>query len=126
MLIGYPKLRPDLIVKVFELDRTTPEITISEKEIADVTPGQTVMLKARAYPNRALSGKVKSIAPAADDDTDLARKVFRVAIEMDGDSQSLKPEMTGIAKIFCGTRSIWGLLTRRTERYLRVEFWSGW
>jgi hypothetical protein len=46
--------------------------------------------------------KVKSIAPAADEDTDLARKVFRVAIDMDGDSQLLKPEMTGTAKIFCG------------------------
>jgi len=47
-----------------------------------------------------LTGKVKSIAPAADDDTDLARKVFRVAIDMGGDSQLLKPEMTGTAKIF--------------------------
>jgi multidrug resistance efflux pump len=124
--VGEQVSKGDLIVRVFEPDRTTPEITISEKEIADVTPGQTVMLKARAYPDRALFGKVKSIAPAADDDTDLARKVFRVAIDMDGDSQLLKPEMTGTAKIFCGTRSIWGLLTRRTERYLRVEFWSWW
>jgi hypothetical protein len=34
--------------------------------------------------------------------------------------------MTGTAKIFCGTRSIWTLLTRRVERYVRVEFWSWW
>jgi hypothetical protein len=45
---------------------------------------------------------------------------------MDGDSLLLKPEMTGTAKIFCGDRSIWDLLTRRAERYLRVEFWSWW
>jgi putative peptide zinc metalloprotease protein len=124
--VGEQVNKGDLIARVFDLDRTTTEITISEKEIADVTPGQKVVLKARAYPGKALTGKVKSIAPAADDDTDLARKVFRVAIDMEGDSKLLKPEMTGTAKIFCGTRSVWGLLTRRTERYLRVEFWSWW
>jgi multidrug resistance efflux pump len=124
--VGEQVNKGDLIARVFELDRTTPEVTISEKEIADVTPGQKVVLKARAYPDKALTGKVKAIAPAANDDTDLARKVFRITIEMDGDSLLLKPEMTGTAKIFCGDRSIWDLLTRRAERYLRVEFWSWW
>jgi len=124
--VGEQVHKGDLIARVFELDRTTPEVIISEKEIGDVTPGQKVVLKARAYPDNALTGRVKAIAPAANDDTDLARKVFRITIEMDGDSQLLKPEMTGTAKIFCGDRSIWNLLTRRTQRYLRVEFWSWW
>jgi multidrug resistance efflux pump len=116
----------DLIARVFDLNRTTAELIVPEKEIAEVAPGQTVVLKARAYPDRALSGRVKAIAPAADDDTDLGRKVFRVTIEIERDSQLLKPEMTGTAKIFCGSRSIWGVVTRRIERYLRVEFWSWW
>jgi len=114
----------DLIARVF--DRTTAEIIVPEKEIADVAPGQRVVLKARAYPDRALDGRVKAIAPAADDDTDLGRKVFRVTIDIERNSQLLKPEMTGTAKIFCGSRSIWGVMTRRIERYLRVEFWSWW
>ncbi len=116
----------DVIAKVFELDRTTAEVTVSEKEIGDIRPGQNVVLKARAYPDKPLTGHIKAIAPAANDDTDLMRKVFRITIEMDGDPQVLKPEMTGTAKIFCGTRSIWELLTRRIERYVRVEFWSWW
>ncbi len=124
--VGEQVNKGDLIARVFDLNRTTAEITVSEKEIADVKPGQKVVLKARAYPDRALAGRVKTIAPAADDDTDLARKIFRVTIEMDGDSQFLKPEMTGTAKIFCGSQSIWSVLTRRFERYVRVEFWSWW
>ena len=36
----------DLIARVF--DRTTAEIIVPEKEIADVAPGQRVVLKARA------------------------------------------------------------------------------
>jgi len=124
--IGEQVNKGDPIARVFELDRITAEVTVPEKEIADVTPGQRVVLKARAFPDKAVNGTVKTIAPAANDDNELGRKVFRVTIEMDGDSALLKPEMTGTAKIFCGTRSIWGLLTRRIERYLRVEFWSWW
>jgi putative peptide zinc metalloprotease protein len=124
--IGEQVNKGDPIARVFELDRITAEVTVPEKEIADVTPGQRVVLKARAFPDKAVNGTVKTIAPAANDDNELGRKVFRVTIEMDGDSALLKPEMTGTAKIFCGTRSVWGLLTRRIERYLRVEFWSWW
>jgi multidrug resistance efflux pump len=124
--VGEHVNKGDVIARVFELDRTTAEVTVSEKEIADVRPGQKVVLKARAYPDKALNGHIKAIAPAANDDSDLLRKVFRITIEMDGDQQLLKPEMTGTAKIFCGTRSIWGLLTRRIARYVRVEFWSWW
>jgi putative peptide zinc metalloprotease protein len=122
--VGEHVNRGDVIVKVFEIDHTTPEVTVSEKEIADVRPGERVVLKARAYPGEGLTGRVKAIAPAAIDDSYLARKVFRVTIEMDGNSELLKPEMTGTAKIFCGSRSIWNLVTRRIERYLRVEFCS--
>jgi hypothetical protein len=45
---------------------------------------------------------------------------------MDGASDLLKPEMTGNAKILCGTRPLLELLTRRLARYIRVEFWSWW
>ena len=65
-----------MIAKVFAAGQTTAEVTISEKEIADVQPGQKVVLKARAYPDRPLTGHVKAIAPAANDDADLARKAL--------------------------------------------------
>jgi multidrug resistance efflux pump len=125
--IGEHVNKGDLILKVYELKTITPEAVIPEREIADVEPGQKVVLKARAYPGQSFTGRVRAISPAAAvDETGLGRKVFRVTIEMDGASDLLKPEMTGNAKIFCGSRSIWHLLTRRFARYLRVEFWSWW
>jgi multidrug resistance efflux pump len=124
--VGEHVKRGDLILKVYELEKITPEVAVSEKEIADVKPGQPVILKARAYPDRRFAGVVKSIAPAAIDDSSLSRKVFRVAIEMDDTADLLKPEMTGNAKILAGSRPIWHLLTRRIARYVRVEFWSWW
>jgi multidrug resistance efflux pump len=116
----------DLIVEVYELDRVTPEVLISEKEIADVRPGQKVVLKARAYPGESFHGTVQAIAPAAIEDKGVGRKVFRVTVAMDGPADLLKPEMTGQAKILCGGRTVWHLLTRRVARYVRVEFWSWW
>jgi putative peptide zinc metalloprotease protein len=124
--VGEHVKKGDLIVKVFELERVTPEVTVSEKEIADVTPGQSVVLKARAYPGERFAGTVKAIAPAAIEDGGLGHKVFRVTIQMDQASHLLKPEMTGNAKILCGSRPIAYLLTRRIVRYIRVEFWSWW
>jgi multidrug resistance efflux pump len=125
--VGEHVKKGDLILKVYELKTVLPEVAISEKEIAEVKPGQKVVLKARAYPERSFTGRVRSVAPAgAVDETGLGRKVFRVTVVMDGASDLLKPEMTGNAKIFCGSRSIWHLLTRRIARYMRVEFWSWW
>jgi multidrug resistance efflux pump len=100
---------------------------IPEKEIAEVTPGQAVVLRARAYPGQSFAGRVKTVAPAAAvEEGGLRRKVFRVSIQMDRPSDLLKPLMTGNAKILCGTRTIAHLLTRRIARYVRVEFWSWW
>jgi multidrug resistance efflux pump len=125
--IGEHVNKGDLVLKVFEVQTVTPEVAISEKEIADVTAGQKVVLKARAYPGRSFTGRVQTIAPAAGaDENGVERKVFRVLIDMDDPSDLLKPEMTGNAKILCGSRSVWHLLTRRFARYVRVEFWSWW
>ena len=115
-----------LIAEVFELDHVLPEIIVSEKDIGDVAVGQSVVLKARAYPDRSFSGRVKAVAPRHADSDGVQRKVFRVTVELDERSGGLKPEMTGNAKIVCGRRTIASLLTRRLVRYLRVEFWSWW
>ncbi len=89
--------------------------------------GQPVILKARAYPEKSFYGKVTSIAPTVttEDDGRGARTIL-VTTEIDNASLLLKPEMTGNAKIFCGKRRIFDLMTRRLVRYIRVEFWSWW
>jgi multidrug resistance efflux pump len=123
--VGQHVEQGDLIVEVFELQKVRPEVAISEKEIADVRVGQPVVLKARAYPEKSFSGRVAAIAPIAQVDA-LQRKTVRVTIDMDEPTDLLKPEMTGNAKVFCGKRRIFELLTRRFARYIRVEFWSWW
>jgi len=118
-MIGQQVNKGDLIAEVHELNTITAEIAISEKEIADVHVGQTVFVKARAYPSGA------STATTPQSTTEGERTVL-VTTRLDNTSYLLKPEMTGKAKIYCGRRSIFDLITRRLARTVRVEFWSWW
>jgi multidrug efflux pump subunit AcrA (membrane-fusion protein) len=125
--IGQHVNRGDLIAKVFEVKTVTAEIDIPEKEVADIKVGQSVLVKARAYPERSFHGKVSAVAPTASkEDLQGAGRTILVTTQLDNDSQLLKPEMTGNAKVYCGKRVIFNLLTRRFSRYVRVEFWSWW
>jgi multidrug resistance efflux pump len=119
--------RGDLIAQIYEQSTVTAEIRVPEKEIADVHVGQTVAVKARAFPGRTFTSRVTAIAPVAiEDDRGLGGKAIRVMADIDNASGLLKPEMTGNAKIYAGTRHIFDLATRRLVRYVRVEFWSWW
>jgi multidrug resistance efflux pump len=127
-LVGQHVTRGDLIVKVHELETITAEIAVPEKESGDVRVGQRVVLRARAFPEKSFLGRVSAIAPAAAKDADESGqgKVVRVTSVIDNADRLLKPETTGNAKIYCGDRRIFDLLTRRLARYLRVEVWSWW
>ncbi|MDA2927344.1 efflux RND transporter periplasmic adaptor subunit [Acidobacteria bacterium AH-259-G07] len=125
--IGQHVKKGDLIAEVHELKTIRAEIPISEKEIADVKVGQMVVLKARAYPKKSFHGKVTSIAPMARaEDEGRGGRTILVTTELDNPSLFLKSEMTGNAKIYCGKRRIFDLMTRGFTRYIRVEFWSWW
>jgi putative peptide zinc metalloprotease protein len=119
--------RGDLIANVYDQSTVTAEIMISEKEIGDVHVGQTVLVKARAFPDTTFTSRITAVAPVAvEDPRGLGGRMIRVMTDIDNRSHLLKPEMTGSAKIYCGTRRVFELAMRRIARYVRVEFWSWW
>jgi len=125
--IGQNAKKGDLIAEVHELNTVTAEISIPEKEIADIKVGQAVLLKARAYPQTSFAGTVTSIAPVATTPDDArAEHTILVVTRLDNASRLLKSEMTGNAKIYCGQRRFIELVTRRMVRFVKVEFWSWW
>ncbi len=125
--VGQHVKKGDLIAEVHELKTVKAEMVIPEKEIADVRVGQDVVLKVRAYPNLSFEGKVAAIAPIATKaEEKWQQRTVLVTTELRNDLMLLKPEMTGNAKIYCGKRRIFDLITRRLARYIRVEFWSWW
>jgi putative peptide zinc metalloprotease protein len=134
----------DPIAKIYSFQTVKAQILISEKEITVIKVGQSIQLKARAYPEDTFHGKVTFIATSAggaapgSDPITLAasaipmptssggRAVNDVLVntEIDNRSLLLKPEMTGRARIDCGRRRLIELLMWHVKRYFRVDFFS--
>jgi HlyD family secretion protein len=143
-LVGQHVKKGDLIASVHRLDTVTAEIKLSERDVGDVSVGQPVAVKARAFPNTTFRGTVTSVGaavrtpppttPVVKSGSPLAAmpeepsgdRIVLVTTEIENPSRILKPEMTGRAKISAGERSLFGVLTRRLARVVRVEFWSWW
>jgi len=62
---------------------------IYEKDIADIKPGQPVMVNSGAYPGETFTGQVTFINPVLDD----ATRTVKVRVEMANSSGKLKPNM---------------------------------
>lgn len=110
------------LARIVDLSRVTIEMQIPEKELADVRPGNPVTMKARSLPAADFQGRVDFIAPVAQ--TLNGQQTVVVRSELQNDDLLLKPEMTGVAKIYCGDRRIIDLATRRMIRWVRTEFWD--
>ena len=126
-MVGQHVAKGGLIAKVHDLHQVTAEISVAERDIADVRVGQPVRLKARAYPGQVFEGTVTGIAPAtAASDHPSGSKVVRVRTVIDNAGGLLKSDMTGFAKIEAADRPLIAVLGHDLVSTLRVEFWSWW
>lgn len=129
----------DLILKVYDFTTVTAQIFVSERELDGIAVGQSVELRARAYPGTTFHGTVTSIATSAQGSAGTIsqagvftsgsadpNKSVIVTTRIDNQTLLLKPEMTGQAKIFCGPRGIADLIGRRLMLTFRVALWSWW
>jgi putative peptide zinc metalloprotease protein len=125
--IGQAVKKGELIAEVHEMRKVTVEIAVPEKEIADVTVGQKVILKARAYPLERFEARVTAVAPVANKADELRTdRTVRVTTELDKPKLLLKPDMSGQAKIYCGERRLLDIIGRRFVRFFKVDFSSWW
>jgi len=112
----------DELCRIVDMARVIVEMQVPEKELADVRPGNPVFMKARSLPSLDLEGRVDFIAPVAQSVN--GQQMVVVRSELQNDDLLLKPDMTGVAKIYCGDRRILDLMTRRMIRWIRTEFWD--
>jgi len=113
-----------LVCEIVDNERVVIEMPVSEKDIDAIKVGYPVKFKVRGYPDRSFEAKVDEIAPVATPTEKGARPstiLLRGTVEnKDG---LLKPDMTGIAKVYCGPSNIAKVLTRDLIRFIRTEFW---
>jgi putative peptide zinc metalloprotease protein len=110
------------VARIVDLSHVTIEMQVPEKELADVRPGNPITMKARSLPASGFEGRVDFIAPVAQ--TLNGQQTVVVRSELENPDLLLKPDMTGVAKIYCGERRIVDLATRRMIRWIRTEFWD--
>jgi putative peptide zinc metalloprotease protein len=111
-------------LSIANLDSMWVLMKVSEKDWEVLKEGQNVKLKVKSCPFSSFWGKVFKISQKAEKDQ--AKNVFRVSCKIENENRLLKPGMSGYAKIYCGKKSIFDLLTRRIVSYFRVEVWSWW
>src|SRR3989442_14166399 len=112
----------DELCRIVDMARVIVEMQVPEKELADVRPGTPVFMKARSFLSVDWQGRVDFIAPVTQSVS--GQQMVVVRSELQNDDFMLKPEMTGVAKIYCGDRRILDLITRRMVRWVRTEFWD--
>jgi putative peptide zinc metalloprotease protein len=112
------------LLSIANLDTMRVLIQVSEKNLEVLKQGLLVKLKVRSYPFLSFWGKVTKISQMAD--VGGPKKIFPVTCKIENKDYLLKPGMSGYAKVYCGKRSIFNLLTRKIVNYLRVEVWSWW
>ena len=98
------------------------EINLPEADVGLVKVGDNVRLRPWANEDREISGKVTSIAPAAQAKS--YGTIVRVAVSIPNPDDTLRSAMTGYAKIDGEDMRVWEAFLRRFIRIVRVEFWS--
>jgi HlyD family secretion protein len=71
---------------------------LSERDLAQIRPGQEVMITLKAYPNETLNGRVLRVDPVAEGDIGDAA-IFTVIIDLEESDLALLPGMTGRVEI---------------------------
>ena len=83
------------VVNLVDISRVKLNLQVSEREITRFSRGLEVAVALDAQPDVLVSGRVSSVAPAADARTGL----FPVAVELTNSDGKLKPGMYGTAKV---------------------------
>jgi Barrel-sandwich domain of CusB or HlyD membrane-fusion/GAF domain len=120
-MIGAAVQRGQLLFEVAPLDSYRVILSVDEREIGRVEPGQSGDLVVSALPNETLSFKVDKITPIADAQS--GRNVFRVEGLLSDNPQHLRPGMEGVGKIEIGRRSMAWIWVHPLIDWLRIWSW---
>jgi RND family efflux transporter MFP subunit len=122
--LGVPVTRGDLLFEIAPLDDFRVAINVGDRDVAEVSDGQTGELVLSAMPRTPVRLRVTEIATLAADDA--AEPGFRVEAEVIDELARLRPGMEGVAKIEVGERRRWWIWTHPLTDWLRLQWWRWW
>ena len=120
-LIGASVQRGQVLFEVAPLESYRVILSVDEREIGLINPGQTGDLVVSALPNETLSFKVDKITPIAEAQS--GRNVFRVEGLLTDNPARLRPGMEGVGKIEIGRRSLAWIWLHPLIDWARIWSW---
>jgi multidrug efflux pump subunit AcrA (membrane-fusion protein) len=122
--LGAPVQRGEVLMVLAPNDSFRLILEVDETDIAAIRPGQRGQLALAAEPGQPIGFSTRRIVPvatAAD-----GRNYFEVEAtpEASQAQASLRPGLSGVAKIEVGERSLGWLLFHRAVAWLRLSLWT--
>jgi len=123
--MGAPVERGDVLFEIAPLDSYRVILEVDERDIGEMSNGQTGHLALTGMPDDTLDIRVDNITPistAAE-----GRNYFRVEAALIGEPPIvLRPGMEGVGKVDIGDRKLIWIWTHKITYWLRMFFWSWW
>jgi multidrug resistance efflux pump len=134
----------DLILVVQDTSSLEAEIAAQESAAGQIEPGMPVEIRLRGLDGQLLSGKVARVSMIAVKESnfqvDLFRtdreaqlelqrqtktdKKIRIYAALEEQREGLVPGMSGTARIYISSGTLWGAIAKPILRFIRVDVWS--
>ena len=121
--LGAPLERGQVLFEVAPLDSYRVVLEVDERDIADISVGQTGELVLSSMPGQNFQITVAKITPV--NVAREGRNYFRVEARLGADAlQRLRPGMEGVGKIYVAERRLVWIWTREMMNWLRLKLWA--
>ncbi|MDB5384414.1 MAG: peptidase [Planctomycetaceae bacterium] len=116
-----------IICTIEDLRTLEAEIAIPEDKMDGIHIGQTIDLKARAFPMKTFPARVDRIAPIANvaltPTSSDHQGTITIYCEVDNPQAELRSGMSGFGRVYRGKKSLATMAGMGFLRYFRTEFW---
>jgi GAF domain-containing protein len=111
----------DLLLTIGRTDTLELEFGVSQRDIAQVRPGQDVLLRVDALPQHTFSGQVVSIGQLPTDSASSIQYPVRALVP--NPQHLLRPQMAAYVRVLTPRRSALDRLLRGPARWIQVAWW---
>ena len=122
--LGSPVSRGDVLFEVAPLEDYRLVLSVDERDMPDVAPGQEGQLKLSGMPGDELGFSVSRITPVSEAED--GANFYRIEAELDDPPALLRPGMEGFGKIEIAERRLLWIWTHRMIDWLRLQAWAWW
>ena len=122
--LGAAVERGNVLFELAPLDNYRVIMKVDERDITDVSVGQTGRLALTSMPNEEIAVVIDKITPVSV--VDQGRNFFRVEASAKGATAKLRPGMEGVGKIEVEQRKLFWIWTHKLVHWMRMWVWSWW